>query len=226
MSGTLLLALALAAGVALLGFLLRRGSGIEEAGGGRGFGPGAGSEPAASLAPEEEDDVDPEDATELIVEMSGSVWVSGAEGVRRVSLGGDETDPALAAAGYVNREEFESRLAAARARGDSAAIAGERLRPGDFTAARVSRGAPETEPWRVEALGPEGEYISFGFGAEAAARAALAALERHRVVRRPLDEDGNPIPASSEDFEEARLRAEQTFEELASFEDDPGDPPR
>ena len=97
---------------------------------------------------------------------------------------------------------------AIRARG------GERLSPGDFIAARVRRGAPDLDPWRLEALGRDHEHVSWSFETEEAARAALALLER-RIVRAKLDEDGQPIPVGDEDFAVARRKREETEAELA-----------
>ena len=70
-------------------------------------------------------------------------------------------------------------------------------------------------PWRVETLGRDGEYGAFDFETEDGARAALLLLERFRIVRRPLDDEGNPIPASPEDFEEARRRYEDSWRALS-----------
>ena len=55
---------------------------------------------------------------------------------------------------------------------------------GDLGAARVVRGAPGVDPWRLEALGRDREYLAWSFETEEAARAALDLLERI-VVRAP-----------------------------------------
>ena len=83
---------------------------------------------------------------------------------------------------------------------------GSALSSGDFTGARIKRGAVDIVPWLLETLGRDGEYIPFSFETEDGARAALKLIEAFKIVRRPLDEDGNPIPPSPEDFEEARRR--------------------
>uniref|UniRef100_A0A832I2E9 Uncharacterized protein n=1 Tax=Eiseniibacteriota bacterium TaxID=2212470 RepID=A0A832I2E9_UNCEI len=160
----------------------------------------------------------------LVLESDGHVWLPGLRGLRRVWLGSEDADPALTAAGYLSREEFEKRRALARLRGDSAGLLGDTFQPGDFTAARVVRGAAGAEPWRLEALGPDGEYVSFGFETQSSAEAALGLLEEHGVVRRPPGEDGEPVPASPGDFEEARRRAEET--ELALGAEPPLDEDR
>lgn len=164
-------------------------------------------------------------AAPLVVESDGHVWLPTGSGVRRLWLGSEDADPALLAAGYVSREEFERRRTHARMRGDAQGLTGEPLAPGDFTAGRVVRGAPGVDPWRLEALGPEGEYVTFAFETEDAARTALDLLEARGVVRRPLDDDGSPIPASPGDFEEARRRADETEAEL-EIPDPPDDPER
>jgi hypothetical protein len=98
---------------------------------------------------------------------------------------------------------------------------GERLNAGDFTGARVRRGSGGFGPWRLEALGPEGEYLPFPFETEDAARSALAMLESRGIVRAPRDEDGTPLPPSPEEFEEARRRHEETENQLATWADEP-----
>ena len=86
---------------------------------------------------------------------------------------------------------------------------GLQLDAGDLIGARVKRGAPGHDPWRLEALGRDRDYRAWFFETEAAARAALQLLER-RIVRPPLDEDGEPQPPSPEDFDEARHLDEET----------------
>jgi hypothetical protein len=75
---------------------------------------------------------------------------------------------------------------------------------GDFTGARVVRGAADEGPWRFEAMGRDGEYTAFVFETHEGADAALAAFVSRGVVRHGRDEDGNPVPPSAEQFEEAR----------------------
>jgi hypothetical protein len=214
MSSNTLLVLAVIAGVVAIALFMRRGSGDErvtlaDAPGGDADaaddGGGAG-EPGA------------EDDAPLVVESDGHVWLPALSGLRRLWLGDEEADPALIAAGYVDRDAFDRLRAEARRRGGGG-LTGEPFHPGDFSAARIVRGTPGVDPWRLETLGPDGEYVHFGFETEDAARAALELLERHRIVRRPLDEDGEPVPAARGDFEEARRRAEDTERALA-IEDD------
>jgi len=75
---------------------------------------------------------------------------------------------------------------------------------GDFTGARVVRGAADEGPWRMEAMGREGEYTAFVFETREGADAALALFQSRGVVRLRGDEDGNEAPPSAEQFEEAR----------------------
>ena len=91
----------------------------------------------------------------------------------------------------------------------------EFLRPGDFTAARVVRGAPSVDPWRLELLGPDGEYVSFAFAVEEAARVALDLLETRAVMHHATDDEGRPLVSSSEEFEEAKRRHDETERLLA-----------
>jgi hypothetical protein len=101
---------------------------------------------------------------------------------------------------------------------------GTPLGAGDFTAVRVVRGEGDTAPWRLETLGRDGDYGFHPFGARESAESACHLLESSGVVRRPVDEHGEIIPGSPEDFDEARLRYERTLSELATG-DDP-EPPR
>lgn len=75
---------------------------------------------------------------------------------------------------------------------------------GEFTGARIVRGEADEAPWRLEALGREGEYAAFLFETREAADAALGLFESRRVVRLGVDEDGRPAPPSAEQFAEAR----------------------
>jgi len=86
---------------------------------------------------------------------------------------------------------------------------GEHLDSGDLVGARVRRGAPDFDPWRLEAIGRDGEYRAWFFETKDAADTALDLLEA-RIVRVPRDEDGEPRPVSDTDYEEARRRDEET----------------
>src|SRR5262249_41854541 len=60
------------------------------------------------------------------------------------------------------------------------------LGAGDLVAARVRRGAPDFDPWRLEALGRDREYRAWFFETQDAGEAALALLTS-RIVRSPVD---------------------------------------
>jgi len=95
---------------------------------------------------------------------------------------------------------------------------GEHLDLGDLIGARVKRGAPDLDRWRLEAIGRDGDYRAWFFETQEAARAALDLLER-RVVRAPKDEDGDPRPPGPEDFDEARRLDEETERALDESEE-------
>lgn len=92
----------------------------------------------------------------------------------------------------------------------------EHLDPGDFIAARVRRGAPGVDPWRLEALGRDRNLVEYAFETEEAARAACE-LVTSRIVRPPRDQEGDPIAVGDEDFETARREQEAIEAELASM---------
>jgi hypothetical protein len=91
---------------------------------------------------------------------------------------------------------------------------------GDFTGARVVRGAADEGPWRFEALGRDGEYAAFVFETREGADAALDLFQSRGIVRHGHDEDGNPAPPSAEQFEEARRVFLETEASLELGEDD------
>jgi hypothetical protein len=101
----------------------------------------------------------------------------------------------------------------------SGAKPGYALSSGDFTAARVRRGEGGT--WLVETLGRDGDFGFFPFETEAGARAAFDLLEHQRIIQHALDEYGEPIPSTPEDFEEARRRYDETERDLALDTDEP-----
>ena len=75
---------------------------------------------------------------------------------------------------------------------------------GDLTGARVVRGEADEGPWRMEALGRDGEYTAFVFETREGADAARQLFERLHVVQLGQDEDGRAMPPSPEQFAEAR----------------------
>jgi hypothetical protein len=103
---------------------------------------------------------------------------------------------------------------------------GTPLEIADFTGARIVPGVAGEYAWRLETLGRDGDFGFFPFATRAGAEAALELLEHYDIIRRPVDEDGDPIPPSAEDFEEARSRYEETEAALAVDDDDDDEPPR
>lgn len=99
----------------------------------------------------------------------------------------------------------------------------DRLTPGDLIAARLVRGSPDHDPWRVEALGRDEEYRAWRFETEDAARAALLLFQR-RIVRPMLDRDGEPLVPDADAFTAARLAEEATERELDLADDEAEEP--
>jgi hypothetical protein len=228
-------------GVGLLAWLLRRTSGSEGIDrallSGREPGPGSAesseAEPEPEMEPEAADDAEEWLEGELAprellaITSTGEVFLPYSGGVHVLALGEARERIATGVTSWENvRQEVVDALRIAEGTGRLST----QFSPGDFTAGRVRRGAPGTEPWRLELLGRDGEYIAFVFETEEAARTALAMLERGGTIHRPVDEGGEPVPASAEDFEEARRRYDEAVAELATMpeedeEDPPGSPP-
>jgi len=195
--------------VAGLAWLLRKGS------------VGRAATSAAPEAPERARVDDPhvgeELEEELAVTSDGDVFIPDGRNVRLMPLHPDEIaahHEDLEAGFFALPREERLQLVARRGK------PGQAFGPGDLSGARIRRGAAIAVPWCLETLGRDGEYIPFAFETEDGARAALALLEKYRIVRRPLDEDRRPIPPSSEDFEEGRRRFEESWRALA-MEHDP-----
>jgi len=92
------------------------------------------------------------------------------------------------------------------------------LAPGDLISARVKRGSPDLDPWRLEALGRDHDYQSWSFETESAALAAFDLVKR-LSVRPPTDKHGDPIPVGDEDFFVAQRKLEESAAQ--STYDDP-----
>ena len=185
MKPSTLLAFGMIAGVAVLALLLRRQG--ESA-------PSVPTSPPMDDLPTDpggDHDAEWEVGDAAAVTVDGLAFIGEEHGVSLVPT----PDPAAPAPGPIVPVEF--------------------LRPGDFTGARVVRGAPSVDPWRLELLGPEGEYVSFGFAVEEAARVALELLEARGVTRQVADEEGRPLVHSTEQFEEAKRRHDETERLLA-----------
>jgi hypothetical protein len=96
---------------------------------------------------------------------------------------------------------------------------GEHLDVGDLRGVRVVRGAVGVDPWRLEALGRDGEYRAWPFETEDAARAA-GELLRTRIVRAPVDEDGTPRVPDEYDYLQALAIIEGGIADVAIEPDD------
>jgi hypothetical protein len=102
-------------------------------------------------------------------------------------------------------EEGEEWKVGARLRAALETVAiGSGFSPGDLRGARVVRGSMDEGAWVMEALGRDGEYITFDFETADAANAAKELFERLGVVVLGHDEDDRPMPPSAEQFAEAR----------------------
>lgn len=182
-------------------FILRGPKKDEEAGAdGRpedAVSEGAAPEPEA-LETEPDDDWDEDEV--VAVTSDGYAFVPDRHAVRLVPP--DEEGEAWKAGEH------------SRGRRGAAGIAAS-WHAGDFTGARVVRGGGE-DPWRLEALGRDGEYLLFVFETRDGAEAALQLFESRGVIRVGEDEDGNPAPPSAEQFAEARRIFEETEQALAS----------
>ena len=198
------------ASVALAAWLLRRFSGddgidrelLSGQVGGRAGEPGRALPPASTSADEFED-VDADGSGEIAaITSDGLMFIPFEQGVQLLI-------PA-------SRDELAEEYATQAVSRDR--VAGM-FSCGDLGAARVVRGAPGVDPWRLEALGRDREYLAWGFETEEAARAALDLLERV-VVRAPTDADGDPLAAGAAEFAEARKIHEETEQELAMMPDE------
>lgn len=189
--------------VALLGLLLRRTT----------VSPAAGN---AAPPPEAAPD-DAEEAVEDLIESLEAVPVAlTSDGWSFMPLGDRDRVRLIPPLTSHEMEQVVPRTAS------------EQLCRGDLIAARVKRGAPDYDPWRLEALGRDHEYRAWRFETEDAARAALALVGRS-IVRPPRDEDGAEVALGEADFVEARRREEAIESELAAMpdvEERPEDPLR
>jgi hypothetical protein len=192
------IAVALVAAVAVLALWLRRQG--ESAAGLPAAQPGNAPPPDSASDVDDELDAESEFGDAAAVTVDGLAFIGEEHGVSLVPT----PDPQAVAPGPIVPLEF--------------------LRPGDFSAGRVVRGAPSVDPWRLELLGPEGEYVSFGFAFEEAARVALELLETRDVMHYVADEEGRPLVPSTEQFEEARRRRDETERLLALGDAEGGEP--
>lgn len=186
-------------------FILRGGS-KDETVGGEPAGREGGEDPVSEGASPEAEELEVEPADEwdedevVAVTSDGYAFVPDRHAVRLVPP--DEEGEGWKAGEHATHRRGAAGIAAS-------------WHAGDFTGARVVRGGGE-EPWRVEALGRDGEYVVFGFETRDGAEAALGLFDSREVVRVGLDENGDPAPPSPEQFAEARRIFEETERALAS----------
>jgi hypothetical protein len=198
---TLTTGLIVVLGVGALAWLLRgrsEGGGIErDLLSGRVDGAG-GIEPAEAEPPDPDE---AEDASDEVAVITSDGWTF---------LPFEKGVELLAPANPEQLAEEQATRAVARSR-----VTGM-LSVGDLLAARVVRGAPGVDPWRLEGLGRDHEYLSWSFETEEAARTALELLERI-VVRAPEGPEGEPGTPGAAEFEQARRIQDETVRELATM---------
>lgn len=170
-------------------------------------------------SPDDSDSGEPVVETRAPVTSDGVVLIRGAHEVRLLHLAPGEEVPEWLGSGIAAGSVPYPVL---HRHAGHAAQGGTSLRAGDLTGARLRR--ESGGPWRLETLGRDGDFGLFAFETEAGARDALALLEA-AIVRRPAGEDGEPVPPSAEDFEEARRRYEETERHLALSGDEDEPPP-
>jgi len=171
----------------------------------RGSGSVAVAEPDEVDA--DDDDEDLEDAQVVAVTSDGSTFVPDRHAVRLVP----PEEPG---------EEWKTRGsgAATNLRGQHAMAMS--WHAGDLTGVRVVRGEADEGPWRLEALGRDGEYTWFAFETREGAEATKELFERLKIVRLGEDEDGRPMPPSAEQFAEARRLLRETEAALELHDDE------
>lgn len=221
MDSTLLGAVGLIAAVLVAGLLMRRGSNAD-----------AATAPRPDRAERNEaDEADGDDAIdELLDEVSAGTRELGHDAEHAVAVTSDGAS--LVADRHAVRlvppeseelEAWQRRDAGTRARdlrGDAAMAAS--WSAGDLTGVRVVRGQAEEAPWRLDALGRDGEYTMLLFEEEAAAQAARDLFVSKRIVRAELGDDDQPVPPSREQFEEARRIYLETIAELEAGDGEDG----
>lgn len=199
--------------VGLLAFLMRGKS--DETTPSPGSAPG---EPSSTLDDEPEDDDSPHES--IAITSDGWAFVPDGHGIQLFP-------PAEPDEGFGGAAEHAGAMghhAVPVGRSFREGRPGERMSRGDLIAARVKRGAPGVDPWRLEALGRDREYRHWPFETQDAATAALGLFESRIVPAREVDPDPDEPPIGDADFVLARAEAEAIEAELASSED--LEPPR
>ena len=222
-------------GVAALALWMRRAGRDESAssGGERDAGDPLRDVDDGAGHAEAEDRLDGDESAEALppdaripVTSEGIALVAAGAQVRLVDLATPEEMPGWLESGIRVSSVPYSEVARAYARTlveGRGHFGGSTLHNGDFTAARIRREAGVG--WNLETLGRDGDFGFMPFDTEKGAREALELIEGGGIVQRPLNEYDQPVPASAEDFEEARRRYEETERDLAIAPDD-DDPAR
>ena len=187
-------ALVAVAVVAVLGLLARRGGRDEDPGMPRPDGrPGDGARDAMSGGPDAGPDDDEEDDLEQVevvaVTSDGFALVPDTHAVRLMPPPDEGEAWKAGSTGHSPRGQRALDMS---------------WHAGDYTGGRVVRGAADEGPWRFEALGRDGEYTAFVFETREGADAALGLFQSRGVIRLGQDDEGNEVPPSAEQFEEAR----------------------
>lgn len=215
--------------VAGLAWLMRRGGAGQES-------PGTALPPTLD-PPDEVEDAEDADESEgdphevMAITSDGWAFVPDRGGVQVIPPAEHEDawvqppDPSQPVGGSGRGGSWEAPHHPASRRHFRETKPGEHLSPGDALAARVKRGAPGVDPWRLEVLGRDREYRHWPFETEDAARAALDLLSK-RVVRAPRAADDETEAIGEADFALARAEYEATEAELASEPEDEGPEPR
>lgn len=199
------IAVAAVAAVVVIGLLLRGATGTDAATRPRPdvpVGDAAPPEDTGDAFADALDDFVDTDVEAVAVTSDGYAFVPDLHAVRILPPSEGEDEPWRGESG--RRAKLER----------GAAGLGMSLHAADFTGARVVQQVAADEPWRLEALGRDGEYQSWPFETEDGARAALAVLESRGIVQVGRDEDDRPMPPSAEAFAEARRRHDDTLREL------------
>jgi len=153
--------------------------------------PGRDDEPQAEPSDGDEDAAgDEQDGDEVVaVTSDGAALVPDAHAVRMVPP-------------HEEGEAWKAGDSSRNRRGEQALAMS--WHAGEFTGLRIVRGEADEAPWRLEALGRDGEYTVLLFETREGADAAVALFESRRIVRLGIDDEGRPMPPSAEQFAEAR----------------------
>lgn len=199
--------------VLVVGALMRRGSSSSDApmaprrSPEEGEGGVATMEPSSAEVLEDEDD-DEDDPHVAAVTSDGEAFVSYQHAV--IMIPPEESGEQWKVGAGLKSVDTRGALAL-----------GMSWQAGEMTGMRVVRGGADEGPWRLEGLGRDGEYTTFSFETRDGAEAAKKLFETMGVVKLGEDEDGNRVPPSAEQFEEARRIYLETSAALGFEDEDP-----